>query len=134
MDLPTRPVVVTGDRVHLQQVLLNLLLNAMDAMGDTSIEHRRLMVTTATTNGHVDVSVEDGGSGIPPGTVNQIFQPFFTTKPDGMGMGLAIAQSIIQAHHGRLSAENNVERGATVRFSLPLRRVDNDEPRGSHAG
>jgi signal transduction histidine kinase len=118
----THRAVVTGDRVHLQQVLLNLVLNGLDSMADTPSEHRRLIVATATSNGHVDVSVQDAGSGIPAHAIPKMFDPFFTTKADGMGMGLAVARSIIEAHNGRIAAVNNMHRGATVLFSLPLRR------------
>jgi C4-dicarboxylate-specific signal transduction histidine kinase len=119
---PTQRAVVTGDRVHLQQVLLNLVINGLDAMADTPPEHRRLIVATATADGHADVSVQDAGSGIPDHAIRKMFDPFFTTKADGMGMGLAVARSIVEAHNGRIAAMNNAHRGATVLFSLPLRR------------
>jgi signal transduction histidine kinase len=112
---------VLGDRVHLQQALLNVLLNGMEAMRHTPIEHRRLIVSIAARNGAVDVSVGDFGSGIPPHALKRVFEPFYTTKPDGMGMGLSIVRSIVEAHNGSIRAENNPDRGATVRFSLPLR-------------
>ena len=121
VDLMNRPAVVSGDGVHLQQVLLNLVLNGLDAMTDTPAEHRRLLVSTGRTNGHVDVAVRDSGSGIPPEAFGKLFEPFFTTKADGMGMGLSIARHIVEAHRGRILAENNEERGATVWFSLPAR-------------
>jgi signal transduction histidine kinase len=110
---------VVGDRVYLQQVLLNLVLNSMDAMADMPAHRRRLLVRTARNNGHVDVSVEDTGRGIAAAALPYVFEPFFTTKPEGMGMGLSIARRIVQAHDGRIVAGNNAEGGATVRFSLP---------------
>ena len=102
LAVSTGPIVVTGDRVHLQQVLLNLMLNGMDAMAAMPAERRRLTVRTATNNGHVEVSVRDTGPGIAADPPSQIFEPFFTTKADGMGMGLSIARRIVEAHDGRL--------------------------------
>jgi C4-dicarboxylate-specific signal transduction histidine kinase len=112
--------VVVGDRVYLQQVLLNLVLNGMDAMADMPADRRRLIVRTVRNNGHVDVSVKDTGPGIAVAALPYVFEPFFTTKPEGMGMGLSIARRIVQAHDGRIVAENNGEGGATVRFSVPV--------------
>jgi signal transduction histidine kinase len=118
---------VTGDRVHLQQVLLNLVLNGMDAMADTPDEQRHLVVRTHSTNGHVSVSVEDAGRGIASDALSHIFDPFFTTKIDGLGVGLSIARTIVEAHDGRIVAENNPDRGATVRFTLPVRLGPKDD-------
>jgi C4-dicarboxylate-specific signal transduction histidine kinase len=92
---------VTGDRVHLQQVLLNLVLNSFDAMADTPASERRLSVATASHNGHVDVAVRDKGTGITQSSRADIVNPFVTTKSDGMGMGLSIARSIVEAHRHR---------------------------------
>ena len=115
------PARIFGDRVHLQQVLMNLILNGMEAMVDTPESERRLFVRTVT-NGRrrVEVSVTDSGRGIPPEKLPRLFESFFTTKENGMGLGLAIARSIIDAHHGRISAENNSDVGATFRFDLPV--------------
>jgi C4-dicarboxylate-specific signal transduction histidine kinase len=121
-DLQNAPALVVGDRVHLQQVLLNLVLNGLDAMAQTSPADRRLQVRTATTDGHVELAVRDRGSGIPAESIGEIFEPFVTTKTEGMGMGLSIARSIIEAHHGRIAAENNADAGATIRFSIPVVR------------
>jgi C4-dicarboxylate-specific signal transduction histidine kinase len=110
---------VLGDRVHLQQVLLNLLLNAVDAVKTMPVERRAVLVRTAQNNGEARVAVEDRGTGISAGAVQQIFEPFFTTKGEGMGMGLAIARSIVEAHAGRMAAENNPAGGATVWFGIP---------------
>ena len=121
LDLPGDLPPVRGDRVHLQQVLLNLLLNGMDAMSDTSPEHRRLVVSACRHNGQaVELSVSDSGAGIPAEHLARLFEPFFTTKPHGMGMGLSIARTIIEAHSGRIWAENNASGGATFRFRLPV--------------
>jgi PAS domain S-box-containing protein len=115
-DLP--PVV--GDRVQLQQVLLNLVLNGMEAMAPRAPAERQLRIRTLREASAVRVGVQDEGPGIPPDKLEAVFDTFFTTKPNGMGMGLAISRSIVEAHGGRIWAENNPERGATFWFALPL--------------
>ena len=113
---------IPGDRVHLQQVLLNLLMNAMDAVAAMPRDRRRVQVSTTQRDGEVRLSVADTGPGIPAGRLSQIFEPFYTTKSaSGMGMGLAIARGIVEAHDGRMAAENNADGGATVWFSVPIR-------------
>src|SRR5262245_33468036 len=114
---------VLGDKVHIQQVLLNLLLNGMDAVAQLPPERRRVSVHTLKNGGHVGLAVRDTGPGITRDQVAKIFEPFFTTKGDGMGMGLAIARSIMDAHDGRIAAENNTNGGATVWFSVPTAAV-----------
>ena len=110
---------VFADRVQLQQVLLNLLLNACDAMAaDTRREKRVTIQTAETTTGEVELSVADRGTGIPPDEMERVFEPFVTSKPHGLGLGLAICRSIVTAHGGRLWAENNEDGGAT--FNLVL--------------
>ncbi len=112
---------VPGDRVHLQQVILNLLLNAMDAMADTPIPRRRVTLRTSpAAGGGVTVAVIDTGSGIDPERLSHIFDSFFTTKKEGMGLGLSIARSIIEAHHGSLTVANNADGGAIFSFTLPV--------------
>jgi two-component system sensor kinase FixL len=109
-----------GDRVQLQQVLLNLVLNGMDAMAAQAPEVRQLSITTVPEEATVRVGVHDHGPGIPADTLEQIFATFFTTKPHGMGMGLAISRSIVEAHGGKIWAENRPDGGATFWFWLPL--------------
>lgn len=122
---------VTGDRVHLQQVLLNLILNGLDAMSGVATDRRRLLVRTAAAAGYVEVSVTDNGGGIEEGILPRIFEPFFSTKRDGMGLGLSIARTIVDAHDGRIAAANNDSGGATIRFAIPARASSREER--SHA-
>ncbi|MGE0480430.1 MAG: ATP-binding protein [Phycisphaerae bacterium] len=107
-----------GDAVQLQQVLINLIRNACDAMSTTDAP-RRLTIRTARAGGMVDVAVSDAGPGLPEDGGEHWFEPFFTTKGDGMGMGLSISRSIVEAHGGRIGAVSNRTRGATIRFTIP---------------
>jgi PAS domain S-box-containing protein len=116
---------VLGDRVQLQQVLLNLVINACDAMSDCDPPDRRISVTTATDKDTtVRISISDCGHGIPPEQMDRLFEPFYTTKAQGLGLGLTICRSIVAAHGGRLWAENNPKRGAKFCMSLPASRGD----------
>lgn len=120
-ELSPRLPAVRGDRIHLQQVLLNLAMNAMEAMARQPPAKRRLVVHTGrVADDTVEVSVTDSGPGIEPTTLPRLFEPFYTTKTNGMGMGLSIARTIIQAHRGRIWAENHAPDGATFRFTLPV--------------
>jgi C4-dicarboxylate-specific signal transduction histidine kinase len=111
---------VLGDRVQLQQVLINLVMNGIQAMADIGDELRELLIESRLDEeGHVVVTVQDAGTGIDPEHANRLFEAFFTTKPNGMGMGLSICRSIIEAHGGQLWASNNAGHGATFQFSLP---------------
>ena len=114
------PLPVSADRVQLQQVVINLMINAMDAMADVPGPEREMSVYTARVDAFAQITVSDSGPGIPQDERKQIFEPFFTTKPQGMGMGLSIARTIIEAHHGQLSAENHTAGGATFRVRLPI--------------
>ena len=129
-DLP----LVHGDPIHLQQVLLNLILNAMDAMVGAPEGQRALAVSTSTDGaGGVIVAVRDSGHGVPPALLLRIFDSFVTTKKDGMGLGLSIARSLVEAHGGRIAAENNPEGGATFRFTLPADGRDAIDSGGASA-
>jgi PAS domain S-box-containing protein len=115
-DLPP----VSGDGVQIQQVLLNLILNGCHAMNGAEAAERKLVLRTVAADGDgVLVSVSDRGAGIPPGDVERVFDPFFTTHAGGMGLGLAVCRSIIGAHGGKLWATNNEGAGATFHFTLP---------------
>jgi two-component system, LuxR family, sensor kinase FixL len=120
-DLPG----VLGDRVQLQQVVLNLVLNGLEALRPPWAGARALVIRTARNGATtVTVGVQDSGTGIDEKDTDRIFQPFYTTKADGLGMGLAIARTIVDAHGGRLAAVNNAHGGATVHFTLPMGRKD----------
>jgi len=123
LTLELAPVLppVRGDRVHLQQVILNLVLNAFAALAAVPKDQRTLIVRTRPDEkGWVQVQVEDSGTGIPADKLETIFASFFTTKPDGIGMGLSLCRTIIESHHGRILARNNPQCGATLQFSLPV--------------
>jgi PAS domain S-box-containing protein len=111
---------VSGDRIQLQQVILNLIMNAIEAMGGTEASQRKLLVASAKdeSNG-VLVTIEDSGAGLGGESLDRLFEAFFTTKARGMGMGLAVSQTILQAHGGRLWATPNPSQGATFQFTLP---------------
>jgi two-component system sensor kinase FixL len=110
---------VSADPVRLQQVLLNLIVNSLEAMQHTPAGERRIMIATSTDDGCVQVSVRDRGVGLPEGDHEKIFEHFFSTKPNGMGMGLTIVRSTVEALGGELGAEN-VEGGARFFFRLPV--------------
>lgn len=117
---------VLGDRIELQQVVLNLIVNAMDAMSESTPGQRRLHISTCgEQDGTIRISIRDSGPGIQVQPVSQLFEPFFTTKASGMGMGLTISQSILEAHGSSLHAANNADRGATFHFNLPVHRIEN---------
>src|SRR5438552_3189426 len=121
VNLPANLPSVRGDRVHLQQVLLNLILNGMDALNRAGQENRRVTVSARVDAARtVEIAVSDTGHGIAAEKLAQGFDPFFTTKPDGMGMGVPIPRTLAESHGGRLWAENNDGTGATFRFTVPV--------------
>jgi PAS domain S-box-containing protein len=124
LEIPEHVPMLLGDRVHLQQVLLNLILNGMDAMSTIPGEERELKVRISKDIAHLEVSVSDCGTGLPPSESGRLFEAFYTTKPNGMGMGLAISRTIIEAHGGKIRAENNPGKGATFTLSLPATEVE----------
>jgi two-component system sensor kinase FixL len=127
LDIDSDAPKVQGDKVQLQQVMLNLLLNAFQAMKDCSAKDREVTVRAGFDGaGMVVVTVRDSGTGLRADEVGKIFQPFYTTKTEGLGMGLAISRSIIEAHGGRLWAENNLDRGAAFYFTLPISSISDD--------
>jgi C4-dicarboxylate-specific signal transduction histidine kinase len=115
-DLPP----VLGDRIQLQQVILNLMLNGIEAMAGISDRMRRLRIRSQTQEtGQVLVSIEDSGLGVKAEIMTRLFEPFFTTRSQGIGMGLPISRSIVEAHGGRLWAESTVNQGSVFQFTLP---------------
>jgi len=108
-----------GDRIQLQQVLLNLIINAIEAMHDVGEEERELLIRSRNEPDGVSVEVQDSGPGFAPADIHRVFEAFYTTKPGGMGLGLSICLSIIEAHNGRLWASPKVPRGVSFRFVLP---------------
>ena len=116
-DLPR----IMGDRVQLQQVLMNLIVNGIDAMKEVDAARRLAVKSHRTEEEEVLVSVSDTGVGLPPQQADQLFNAFFTTKPNGTGMGLRISRSIVESHGGRLWAEDNSPRGASFHFALPMK-------------
>ncbi len=120
-DLTPGLLMVDGGRVQLQQVVLNLILNAADAMNGIDADVRVVTIRSESVGTDVRLTVVDNGAGIPPEDLKHVFDAFWSTKPGGMGIGLAICQSIVAAHHGRITAANNADGGATFCVSLPLR-------------
>jgi two-component system sensor kinase FixL len=121
LDLENKLPPLQGDRVQLQQVLLNLLLNAFEAMNDCPAGAREVQLRAERDSGKfIKVAVTDHGIGLTGDKLDKIFQPFYTTKREGLGMGLSICRSIIEAHGGRLWAVNNLHRGATFYFTVSI--------------
>ncbi len=120
-ELAAELLPVLGDRVQLQQVLMNLMLNGIDAMKDVDGTRELAIKSQRDENEQVLVSVSDTGVGLPAQQADQIFKAFFTTKPNGTGMGLRISRSIVESHGGRLWADNNSSRGASFYFTLPTK-------------
>jgi PAS domain S-box-containing protein len=120
-DLAAELPKITADRVQLQQVFMNLMLNGIEAMRNNGGE--LIIKSQLREDDQLLISVKDSGVGLPPEKADQIFDAFFTTKPQGTGMGLAIARSIVESHGGRIWATANPERGTTLHFTLPIRRA-----------
>ncbi|MFA5005104.1 MAG: ATP-binding protein [Candidatus Omnitrophota bacterium] len=115
---------VQGDRIQLQQVLLNLISNSFDAL-ENNLDSREIFIRTKRLDaGTIIVEVKDSGCGIPAQNIPKLFTHFFTSKPDGLGMGLSISRSIVESHGGRLDVKNNPKRGATFYFTLPIDKKD----------
>jgi C4-dicarboxylate-specific signal transduction histidine kinase len=110
---------VQGDRVQLQQVMLNLIINAIEAMRDVGAEERELLISSRAEPDEVSVEVRDSGLGFAPMDLERVFEAFYSTKPSGLGLGLSICRSIIEAHNGHLWASPNEPRGAIFRFTVP---------------
>jgi signal transduction histidine kinase len=121
--LAPRALRVSGDRIQLQQVILNLIVNGMDAMTGFDNGQRKITSRTALMDGAVEISIADCGPGIAPDKLAAVFEPFFTTKEHGMGIGLSIARTIVEAHGGRIWAENQAGGGAVFRLKLPLAKT-----------
>ena len=115
---------ILGDHVQLQQVILNLVVNGIDAMKDTPTENRIISIRTSRVENFAQISVSDRGPGIPEGKLKEVFEPFYTSKAEGMGMGLSIARTIIEAHNGSISASNRDHGGASFRIRLPCNDAD----------
>lgn len=127
IDLDQSALPVIADRIQLEQVVLNLVLNALEAMKGTPVENKKLSIQTHVDDGTITLSIHDHGHGIPVETIDQLFNPFFTTKSTGIGLGLTISQSIIEAYGGRIFASNAPD-GAVFKFILPIAGGHNDEP------
>ena len=119
-DLAPELPPIGGDRVQLEQVMLNLVVNACDAMAGGSFEGRRLSIRSRAADGAVQISFTDLGAGFRPADYDKLFEPFYTTKPQGLGLGLSISRSIVDAHRGRLWGTSNLGHGATFHISLPV--------------
>jgi signal transduction histidine kinase len=117
---------VKADRVQLQQVVLNLMMNGMDAMSESNGRAKELLIHARGDESQVTVRVEDSGVGLEAEEAEKVFNPFFTTKPHGIGMGLSISRSIIESHEGRLWASARPSGGAVFQFTLPIRARDSD--------
>jgi signal transduction histidine kinase len=118
--LAASPLYIMGDSIQLQQIVINLIVNAIDAMSDIPASERQIRIWSARRDKFAEVTVADIGPGIPPDKLKEVFQPFFTTKGHGMGLGLSIVRSIIEAHNGTISLESEVGEGAMFRIRLPL--------------
>jgi signal transduction histidine kinase len=124
MDLDPRLPAATGDRTQLRQVVLNLALNGVDAVAADGSRDRRIRIRTRAADGQIELAVSDTGPGLAEEIIPRLFESFFSTKAEGLGLGLSIVRSIVEAHGGRVTAANNNERGATFRVQLPAERSE----------
>jgi two-component system sensor kinase FixL len=124
IELESNLPLVRGDRIQLQQVLLNLISNCFDALESSQGAREILIRTSRKDTGTIIVEVKDSGCGIPAQNMPKLFTRFFTSKPDGLGMGLSISRSIVESHGGRLDVKNNPDRGATFYFTIPIGTKD----------
>jgi two-component system sensor kinase FixL len=127
LNLAEHLPVIVGDRIQLQQVVLNLLLNSIDAVSDQPCARRQIHISSIRTDQHVELVVADTGKGVPPEILARLFDPFMTTKRDGMGLGLAIVRAVVEAHGGRVTAFTPAEGGAAFRVSLPANAYEEIE-------
>jgi len=111
---------VLANKGQIQQVLLNLILNAVDSLEQIAFDKRMIILQTNNSDGVIRVAVNDNGTGIPPENIEHVFEPFFSTKGTGLGMGLSVCKTIITSYGGRIWAEKNPAGGATVSFELPV--------------
>jgi signal transduction histidine kinase len=123
IEIPSEPCIVLGDPVLLQQVFVNLMMNAMDAMTEVHVQRRRITVRCDRTPGSVAVSVGDTGAGLPASLDGKLFDAFVTTKANGLGIGLTIARTIVEVHSGKIEAHNNPGSGATFTVTLPRNEI-----------
>src|SRR6185436_9503276 len=125
LDLQARPLPIYADRTQIEQIIVNLMQNAIDAIREAPGKRREIQLQVWVAKGMAEVAVRDTGTGVSVGAKERLFEPFFTTKPHGLGMGLAISRSILEAHRGRIWAKRRADgtRGTTVRFTLPVLRT-----------
>jgi len=124
LEIDNHPLMVLGDRVQLQQVLLNLIVNALEAIDEHADQRIVRVYCQRTIEQRIRIMVSDSGAGLPAGSEDLVFDPFYTTKPDGMGIGLSVSRSIVESHHGRLWVVPNDGPGVTFAFSIPIARRD----------
>jgi signal transduction histidine kinase len=120
---------MVGDRIQIQQVLINLLLNAMDAVADVAVGRRTITTTVDSTEERVSITVRDHGHGITPEVLSKLFDSFYSTKREGMGIGLSISRTIVEAHGGRIWAESGKDDGAVFHVEFPAIKRPADQPR-----
>jgi two-component system sensor kinase FixL len=133
LDLPSRPLPIYADRIQIEQIIVNLMQNAIDAIREAPGDRPEIQLQVWRAKGMAEVAVRDTGAGVSPAATERMFEPFFTTKSHGLGMGLAISRSIIEAHLGRIWVKHRADRGpgTTVRFTLPLESPRASRERGS---